>query len=286
MKFEKIYIELSDICGLECSFCTGAKNVRGIMNVKDFEKLLPKIQKRAKLYTFHLLGDPLMLNHLNVYINLAKAYDMKLELTTSGFYLSDENINLLLKNDHIHQINISLMAFLSQNKLDLNSYFKPIFQLIQRHIEIKSESFINLRLWNLNTSLKAPSKNNAIYALLQDFFQLKIDTKALKTRLARKVFLNQAKLFKWASLNGAHLRTKGTCHALSKQIGILSDGRVVPCCLDSAGVMSLGNLFTQDLDEILQSPRAVRMKEGFKQGILTEPLCQKCEFYKARTMPE
>lgn len=286
MKFEKIYIELSDICGLDCFFCTGAKNVRGMMSVERFKSLLPKLKNRAKIYTFHLLGDPLILKDLSTYISLAKAYEMRLEITTSGFYMSEKNIQILLENENIHQINISLMAFLAQQKTSLNDYFKGISRLLTRHMKSKNESFINLRLWNLNDKFEAPPENGEIYALLEDFFKCKIDKSAAKTRLERKIFLHQARLFKWASLEGKNSRHTGTCHALSKQLGILSDGTLVPCCIDSAGVINLGNLFAQSLDEILQSPRARAMIQGFKQNKLSEALCQKCEFYKARSMPE
>ena len=76
---------------------------------------------------------------------------------------------------------------------------------------------------------------------------------------------------------------KGSCHALRKQIGILSDGTVVPCCMDTSGVMGLGNLFTQELSEILASKRAVAMKKGFEMGEFTEKLCQQCEFGRKKT---
>ena len=76
---------------------------------------------------------------------------------------------------------------------------------------------------------------------------------------------------------------KGSCHALRKQIGILSDGTVVPCCMDTSGVMGLGNLFTQELSEILASKRAVAMKKGFERGEFTEKLCQQCEFGRQKT---
>lgn len=286
MKFEKIYIELSDICGLDCFFCTGAKNVRGMMSVERFKSLLPKLKNRAKIYTFHLLGDPLILKDLSAYISLAKAYEMRLEITTSGFYMNEKNIQILLENENIHQINISLMAFLAQRKTSLNDYFKGISRLLTRHMKSKNESFINLRLWNLNDKFEPPPENAEIYALLEKFFKCKIDKSAAKTRLERKIFLHQARLFKWAGLESENSRQTGTCHALSKQLGILSDGTLVPCCIDSAGIINLGNLFAQSLDEILQSPRARAMIQGFKQNKLTEALCQKCEFYKARSMPE
>lgn len=36
MKFKKLYIELSDICGLKCDFCPSKKALRGVMSVEKF----------------------------------------------------------------------------------------------------------------------------------------------------------------------------------------------------------------------------------------------------------
>ncbi|TQR32335.1 radical SAM protein [Campylobacter sp. MIT 99-7217] len=284
MKFQKIYIELSDICGLECSFCPSVKALRGVMSLDDFENLARKIHNKARLFTFHLLGDPLILENLEQYLNIARAYKMKLELTTSGFYLSKKNQALLLEFDNIRQINLSLMSFLSQKKLKFEAYFSPILELCDKHISLKKQSFINLRLWNLKPNFQSPLQNEPIYKLLEEHFKLKIDKEARQNRLARKIFLHQARLFKWASLNSKKIKTTGSCHALSKQLGVLSNGILVPCCLDSAGQINLGNIFENSLEELSLKPRFVKMKEGFKRGILLEELCQKCEFYKARNL--
>lgn len=135
MKFKKIYIELSDICGLKCDFCPSQKAVRGVMSEDKFQNLAYEISTKAEFFTFHLLGDPLLLSNLENYLKIAKDQAMKLEITTSGFYLSSKNQALLLKYDNIHQINISLMSFLSQSKISLEQYFKPILELCKKHLE-------------------------------------------------------------------------------------------------------------------------------------------------------
>jgi hypothetical protein len=40
----------------------------------------------------------------------------------------------------------------------------------------------------------------------------------------------------------------------------------------------LGNLFNQSLDEILQSPRATALYDGFTHHKAVEPLCQRCGY--------
>lgn len=302
MRFEKIYIELSDICGLNCGFCPSVKGVRGAMSVEKFGIIAKKVAGVGRIYTFHLLGDPLVLPNLKDFIKLANAHKMTLELTTSGFYMSEKNAQLLLESENIRQINLSLMAFLAQKKLNLNEYFAPILRFLRLHLAQNSQSFVNLRLWNLGANFTPPFENNAIYSLLEREFNTKIQKNAPKNRLENRIILHQSELFCWAGTKADDLGVqkefvdlqgeknapkvpcvKGSCHAMRKQIGILSDGTVVPCCMDTNGVMGLGNLFTQELSEILANKRAVTMKKGFERGEFTEKLCQQCEFGRKKT---
>lgn len=283
MRFKKIYVELSDICGLKCEFCPSQKAQRGVLSLQDFEKIAMQIYDKAELFALHLLGDPLILSDLRAYLNLAKAYKMRLEITTSGFYLSEENQNLLLDYENIHQINISLASFFSQKKLDLNAYLKPILKLCDRHLECKNSSFINLRLWNLNADFKAPKENGAIYEILKENFKDEFDFKAFKIRLQRHIILHQARRFTWPSLNAPFISQKGFCHALKEQVEILSDGTLVPCCLDTGGVIALGNVLKNPFQNLLKTKKFLDLKQGFERGERLENLCQRCEFLKAKT---
>jgi MoaA/NifB/PqqE/SkfB family radical SAM enzyme len=53
---------------------------------------------------------------------------------------------------------------------------------------------------------------------------------------------------------------------------------VVPCCLDSEGVISLGNIFEDSFESIISSPRAKAIKEGFLQGEMREEMCKRCSY--------
>ncbi len=222
MKFEKIYIELSDICALQCDFCPSKKGVRGAMSVGDFAKIAAKLAGKGRIYAFHLLGDPLILPNLSEYIAIANALQMPVELTTSGFYMSGQNTKLLLESENIRQINFSLMAFLAQNRVNFRDYFVPILAFLREHLALKKRNFVNLRLWNLgedftDTNLEdknltqknfvgkifIPPQNEPIYELLQSEFGVKIDKFASKNRLANRIILHQANKFQWASVKNA-----------------------------------------------------------------------------------
>ncbi|EFO9429904.1 radical SAM protein, partial [Campylobacter upsaliensis] len=249
---------------------------------QDFEKIAMQICERAEIFTFHLLGDPLILDNLEQFLSIAKAYKMRLEITTSGFYLSEKNQNLLLNYENIHQINFSLAAFFSQKRLDLNAYLKPILKLCERHFKCKNSSFINLRLWNFNMDFKAPKENEAIYEILRQNFKEEFDFKAPKIRLQRHIILHQARRFTWPSLNAPFVSKKGFCYALKEQVGILSDGTLVPCCLDSGGAINLGNVLENSFQNLLETKKFLDLKQGFERGERLENLCQRCEFFKAK----
>lgn len=84
--------------------------------------------------------------------------------------------------------------------------------------------------------------------------------------------------FKWPSLQVEELGERVFCYGLRDQVGILVDGTVVPCCLDSDGSIALGNIFDNTLEEILSSKRAIDIYNGFSGRKAVEELCKKCGF--------
>ena len=80
--------------------------------------------------------------------------------------------------------------------------------------------------------------------------------------------------------NGRRIhKTKIKWTAIEKDFTrVLVDGSVVPCCLDHAGNIVLGNLFESSLDEILVSPRAKAIYDGFTNHEAVEPLCKRCGY--------
>ena len=66
--------------------------------------------------------------------------------------------------------------------------------------------------------------------------------------------------------------------ALRDQLAVLCDGTVVPCCLDGEGELALGNLFRQELEDILRGERAAAIHAGFDARRPAEELCRRCGY--------
>jgi len=278
-KFYKVYIELTNICGLECSFCPTKKIQNKTMKLDFFEKILIQLKPYTKDIAFHVFGDPLTLSNLEKYLDLSLKHNFKVHITTTGYYLKKFDLNIFL-HKAIKQINFSLNSYnKNEMKITLEEYLSPMFQLCDLKLDQKIHSFINFRLWNLDTNNSEDAFNKEVFSLLSQKFNVNLSNIDYKksTRLENQILIDFDKYFKWPNLNDTEI-SNGYCHGLSSQIAILANGTVVPCCLDSFGVINLGDLYQMKLDEILFSKKSLDIVNGFRQNIAIEELCQKCTF--------
>ena len=285
MKFNRAYVEITNICGLACSFCPPKESPALTMELPFFKTVLTELKPYTDEIALHVIGDPMVLSNLRDYLDSAHALGLKVMITTSGFYL-DEVRRRTLFHPSIRQVNISLNSF-NKNSVSrsFEAYMEPILALCNEKLSKNKEFFINLRVWNLDEALSERAFNRQLFTLLERHFgiepiQDQMSGERQSIRLASKVLLHFDRYFEWPSLQNSPVGD-GYCQALEKQIAVLADGRVVPCCLDGEGIITLGNLHVTNLDKILKSERSTHIREGFANEICTEELCQKCS-YKER----
>lgn len=283
MQFHRVHIEVTNICGLACSFCPPKTNPSKTMPLQFFEEVLIQLQPYTKSLALHVMGDPLTLSNLEEYLDIADKYGFEVELTTSGYYLGKTPVQTLFHRA-VRQLNISLNSF-NKNSLNMSfeGYIDSVLDTCTQKTEHYPKPFINLRLWNLDDICSEADYNKMLFEKLGSFFGVTIDAdeiyreKIKSIRLAPKVLLNFDSYFEWPSLDSSH-NSDGTCYGLTSHFGILANATVVPCCLDADGIINLGNLHESSLKEILNSKRAQDMIEGFKNFKAVEELCKKCSY--------
>jgi len=262
MRFKKVYIEITNVCNLRCSFCIGNSRKSKFMNIDEFSIILDKISGYTKYLYFHILGEPLMHPNIVDFINLANEKGFFVNITTNG-YLIDK----LKGVKGIRQLNISLHSFNPINGVSVGDYLNSIFSTIDSF----SNTFVSLRFWvgTNDDILNGIVKHYNIDSLPLDFDKFKVSD---------NVFLSKSNEFIWPDLNNNYYNRVGKCYGLIHHIGILSDGSVVPCCLDSKGIINLGNIFSDSLLDILNSDRVSKMINGFRCSKKVEELCCHCVF--------
>ena len=269
--YSKVYLEITNICNMNCSFCHGHKRDKRQMSQKEFLYILKQLKGKTDYIYYHLMGEPLTHPALPEFIKLAGEGGFKSIVTTNGTLLAKRKDELLLAG--LHKVNISLHSFEEGSEECHTQYLREIAEFAE--VAAKKGIIVVLRLWNKGCD---DGKNDSTLKTLQSLLtgEWKENTRGI--RIKEKLFLEWGERFEWPDEQADVKGDRFFCYGLKDQFGILCDGTVVPCCRDSDGVIALGNVFQEDLDSILNSPRASAMVEGFKCGKASENLCRRCGY--------
>ena len=272
MRFRKVYLEISNICNLNCRFCPGTKRAKKALTEEELAVLLPKIRPYTDYLYFHLMGEPLLHPKLERFLKMAGEYGFKVILTTNGTLLKKQQ-EMLLRSPALHKINISLHAFEANDlAVPFETYLSDCFAFGNASA---GKKLVVYRLWNQGGE---DTQNREILDAMHRYFPEDWVQERHGIRIADRTYLEYGDKFDWRDLTAAEGDSRVFCYGLRDQLGVLCDGTVVPCCLDHDGDLALGNLLTQDMEEILNSPRAKAIYEGFSNREATEELCRKCGY--------
>lgn len=271
-RFNKIYLEISNVCNLSCAFCPGTKRAKHIMTEPEFTALMPKLRPYADYLYFHLMGEPLLHPNLAEFLKIAGDFGFKVILTTNGTLLNKQQ-EILLNAPALHKVNISLHAFEANDlAVPFEEYLNDCFSFGKA---MEGKKLVVYRLWNNGG---ADELNQQILDTMKRFFPEPWTDNRQGKRIGERIFLEYGDKFDWPDLAAPEGSERVFCYGLRDQAGVLCDGTVVPCCLDHEGDIALGNLFEEDMDAILAKPRAAAIYNGFTKKEAAEELCRKCGY--------
>ena len=272
MRFNKIYLEISNYCNLSCAFCPGTKREKRRLTVEEFTAVAKKIRPFSKFLYFHIMGEPLCHPDLEKFLEIAGDERFKVIITTNGTLLPKLE-KTLLSATALHKVNISLHAFEANDlSVSFTEYLDGCFSFGK---ESNGKKIVSYRLWNGGGQNE---KNGDILARAEQFFPKPWGEERTGIRIANKTYIEHGDKFDWPDLSADEGSENVFCYGLRDQIGILCDGTVVPCCLDHEGDIALGNIFHEEMEDILNTPRAKAIYDGFSNRKAAEELCRKCGY--------
>lgn len=271
-KFKKVYVEITNICNLNCSFCLNNKREKKFMSVSDFSYIIDEIKNYTDYIYLHVKGEPLLNPNLDIFLDICDKNDIFVNITTNGTLLY-KNKDILSKHKCVRQINVSLH---SENNDEY--YFDSVFSVCKH---LAKSVYISYRLWTLRDNILDKKSTEVVEEIIR-FYELSADIveklyNDKQIKIGENTYVNKDNLFEWPSISNKY-NSNGYCHGTIDHVGILVDGTVVPCCLDGEGVVSLGNVLSTSFEEIINSNRFTNMQDNFKKNICCEDLCKKCRF--------
>jgi len=283
-RFAKIYLEITNVCNLACNFCPPTRRAPAFLPEESFSHILDQIKPYTSHINLHVKGEPLLHPELGRFLDISYEKGFQVNITTNGTLIRRMRDQLLGK-PALRQVNFSLHSFDGNNGgMSREQYIGGILDFTKEALK-HPKLLIAFRFWNLSgkTDDDQDRRNDELLSAIEKAFDLpyRIRDEVRSDRgikIADRVYLNQAHLFEWPDLGAPEYTGSGFCHALRNQAGILVDGTVVPCCLDSEGIMNLGNIHTAAFGDIIESPRAKAVFDGFSRKEAVEELCRKCGY--------
>ncbi|MBO5714594.1 MAG: radical SAM protein [Clostridia bacterium] len=279
-KFKQIYVEITNICNLNCSFCPKTNRPKNFMTVEEFDIVTSDISPLTNTICLHLMGEPLLHPNIKEIFEICNKKNLNVYLTTNGTLLK-QNLDLL-KSGYAKKISVSLHSFEANDNFNsLDNYLENAL-LSCKEIAENSSTYIEFRLWNQSNDKGTKNTfNKNIIEKLEQVFNTKIVIPNLQPRVSinDKIYVSFADIFEWPiTTENKQKNNVKFCYGLRSHFGILCDGTVVACCLDSEGKLALGNIFTTKIADILNTPKAQNIYKGFANRNTTEDFCKTCTY--------
>ena len=279
-KFKQIYIEITNICNLNCSFCPKNSRPKRFMTVEEFDAITDEISPLTNTVCLHLMGEPLLHPNIKEIFDICNKKNLNVYLTTNGTLLK-KNLDML-KSGCAKRISVSLHSFEANNNFNsLDEYLEDIL-VSCKEISNNSQTYIEFRLWNETSDKNAKNTlNRNIIEKINQTFDANISEQNLQCHISitDKTYISFADVFEWPiNTENTEKNSVKFCYGLRSHFGILCDGTVVACCLDSEGKLALGNIFDSKITDILNTPRAKNIYKGFTDRNTTEEFCKTCTY--------
>lgn len=279
--YRHAYLELTNCCNFNCSFCPPVTRPRQFVETKHAIRWIDQIAELSDGIYWHVQGEPLLHPDFTFLAHHAASRGLQVKLTTNGSKICEFSEQLL--SGDFTQINFSMQALGELTPENRQRIEQDIFHFTEQALTQRPELFINYRWWQ--NAKPDVSRAARYFNLPPDEWRAPSGRHSKK--ISGRLYASYASCFEWPDGTDFHEQSgndstpgpkQGSCRGLIDQFAILCDGRVTACCLDASGALTLGSAHTSTIRELLESQKATWLAEGFRRREMRHPVCQKCGF--------
>ncbi len=269
--YSRVYVEITNICNMNCSFCHGHSRAPRRMSTQEFSHILDQLEGQTEYIYYHLMGEPLTHPDLPSLIQLAAQRGFRSIITTNGTLLKERGDEIIVSG--VHKVSISLHSFEKGNEIAYEKYLTEVADFADK--ASKADIIVVFRLWNRGYD---DGRNQTALSFLRSRLDGEWANNTKGIRIRKKLYLEWGDRFEWPDKDAPEQTGEIFCYGMRDHFAILCDGSVVPCCMDSEGIVTLGNVFDENIADILASPRANAIVTAFEHRTASEDLCRRCPY--------
>jgi len=263
----KVGLELTSKCNLRCGMCP-----LPVLRRPYEDMVWPMVEKAEreihgaglKLKWLHEMGEPLLYARIDDAIRLFP----EASLSTNGLVLTDE-IGARLLASPLKRIRICVDSVNPEvyPQLRTGGDFDKLVVLTRAFLDQAKGHPIRIEIQKMRSRLTLEETVDDFRALFD-----------LKHYRNARVIEKTCEALDVNEETDLHGKFYGCVQgAFFTWVVIFADGRVTHCCYDAHGDQVLGDLKTQSLHEILDSPRFAVMQAAFERRDFTDlPRCAEC----------
>lgn len=287
-----ILIEPTNFCNAKCPLCpTGLgqlKRDKGFMDFDLYKKIIDECYLFAKDIALWNYGEPFLHPKIFEMIKYARSKDLSIFISTNGTLFSDpKNIDKII-NSGLDNLIISLDGITSKtfSKYRKNISFKQTIDGLNKLLGVMNKKKIkHLKIYIQCVITKYNEKElSQIKKMALDlgifFWPKKVNLEMVEVVNKNEWLPENEKLRCYTKTkdNQYKLKTKKNHEPCEiwQTLVINWDGLVNPCCYDYQGNINLGNLNTNKITEIWNSPELKELRREVIGDRSKIKLCQKC----------
>jgi len=285
-----VTIEPINVCDHCCPVCETGANIlerpKGYMRIEAFRKIIDKISAHTAEILLYYMGEPFLNPQVYDMIEYAKKFNIKVTICTNG-----NSVNPI----RLVEANPDEVSFV-------------IGGTTQKTHEIyRKRGDLSRTLENARTSAEEKQKRNGDTKIVLELIVMKHNEHQIADflKLAEKLKMDEARLIspcvrtykqgleylpkddRWwlydrkAFENDGVLkpRFRRPCYWIWHSYVVMWNGDVVPCCRDSEGEYTMGNILKQDIKDIWNSKKYRQFRKLVANRCILD-ICQLCEGYE------
>ena len=142
--YSKAYVEITNICNRNCSFCPGTRREPRRMSLDEFDTVTDRLRGTTEYLYLHVMGEPLTHPDVAKMTRLATDKGFHVAITTNGTLLQKRGEEIV--DAGVYKVNISVHSFEEGTREEYLSYLDSCFDFAD--YASKCGVLVILRLWN------------------------------------------------------------------------------------------------------------------------------------------